>query len=119
MSSRNEIRKAFDEFLHPKREKIGRYGAGNIDLNNRIKVPNVDGSYSTEDSFSVNIDGKEVLLPQIVNGKRVTQDQAIQHYLKTGEHLGKFNTPEEADTYAQQLHLRQDRRYLRPNRWTK
>ena len=111
MSTRDEIRKVFDEAKRPKRDKYGKYGAGNINLNNRKVVRNLDGSKSTEDSFSVNIDGKETLLPTIVNGKRVTEEQAIDHYKKTGEHLGRFNTPEDATKYAIGLHNRQAKRY--------
>lgn len=87
------------------------YGKGNIDLSARPKVKNEDGSYSTVDSFSVNIDGKEVLLPSIVNGKRVSEKEAIKHYRETGENLGTFNTPDEASAYAEQLHNLQEMYY--------
>jgi hypothetical protein len=86
----------------------GQYGRGNIDLNNRKVVRNKDGSVSTEKSFSVNIDGKETLLPTVIDGKVVSEDEAVEHYLKTGEHLGQFDTVEEADAYAEALHNRQD-----------
>ena len=89
-------------------DSTGRYGKGNIDLNRRQVVHNRDGSISTERSFSANFDGKEVLLPTVINGKVVSERQAINHYLKTGEHLGEFDTPEEADEYAEKLHNRQD-----------
>ena len=84
---------------------------GNIDLDNRPVVNNEDGSISTERSFSVNIDGQEVLLPTVVNGKIVSEEEAIKHYETTGEHLGKFNTPEEANAYAEQLHQEQEEKY--------
>lgn len=96
-------------------DKFGRYGRGNIDLNNRKVVRNKDGSISTERSFSVNIDGKETLLPTVVDGKIVSEDEAIDHYYKTGEHLGRFDTVEEAEAYAEELHKRQDRYYNRDN----
>ena len=79
---------------------------GNIDLNNRKIVYNPDGSFSTESSFSVNIDGNEVILPTIINGKRVSQQEAITHYYQTGEHLGIFNSIEAANKYAEQIHNR-------------
>lgn len=84
---------------------------GNIDIYNRTPVVNPDGSVSTVDSFSVNIDGKEVLLPTIIAGKRVSEDEAINHYYETGEYLGKFDTVAEADDYAQRLHEQQERLY--------
>ena len=84
---------------------------GNIDLNNRIVIWNGDGTYSTEISFSVEIDGLEVLLPLIVDGKLVSEEEAIQHFFETGEHLGMFASVEECDAYAVELHLRQESLY--------
>lgn len=84
---------------------------GNIDLLNRPVVRNADGSISTERSFSVNIDGLEVILPTVINGKIVSEEEAIQHYYDTGEHLGKYNTPAEAEAAAEQIHLDQEQRY--------
>lgn len=85
---------------------------GNIDLNDRIVVFNDDGSFSTEISFSVEIDGLEVLLPLVVNGKLVSEEEAIDHFLRTGEHLGMFSSIEEAEQFAEELHLRQEEKYL-------
>ena len=95
------------------KDTTGRWGRGNIDLNNRQVVKNADGSISTEASFSVNIDGKEVLLPTIIDGKRVSEEEAIRYYERTGKYLGKFNTVKEADEYAEKLHERQDWYYNR------
>lgn len=89
-------------------DTTGRWGRGNIDLNNRKVVENDDGTISTEHSFSVNIDGKEVLLPTVIDGKIVSEEEAIRHYEQTGQHLGKFNTVKEAEEYAEKLHNRQD-----------
>lgn len=85
---------------------------GNIDLTKRTPVANKDGSISTELSFSIGTDEGEVLLPQVVNGKVVTKDQAIRHYKATGENLGVFATPEAADAYAEKLHNVQGLRYV-------
>ena len=84
---------------------------GNIDLNSRQIVIWDDGSFSTEISFSVEIDGLEVLLPLIVDGKLVSEDEAIQHFLTTGEHLGMFSNVEECEAFAAELHLRQEAFY--------
>lgn len=86
-------------------------GKGNIDLNNRAVVVNADGSISTEKSFSAEFDGYEVLLPTVVDGVVVSEEEAIEHFLATGEHLGKFSSIEEAELYAELLHLRQEERY--------
>lgn len=84
------------------------FGAGNINLSNRPEVRNPDGSVSTVRSMSANIDGHEVLMPTVSDDARImSDDEAIQQYLKTGKNLGMFNTPADADSYAQQLHMRQ------------
>lgn len=91
------------------------YGLGNIDLNNRPTLQNPDGSYSTVDSFSTNINGREVLLPTVINvngqWQHVDENTAIQHYLSTGQYLGVFDTPQEATNYARMLHENQDAFY--------
>lgn len=79
--------------------------AGNVDLAHRPRVPNLDGSVSTVQSMSVNIDGREVLIPRVLpDGRMLSPADAIRHYEKTGQHLGIFDTPEHATAYAQQLH---------------
>ena len=84
---------------------------GNIDLDNRVVVANPDGSISTELSFSVEFDGLEVLLPQVVSGTTVSQEEAVEHFMSTGKHLGKFFCWQCSDVYAELLHIRQQQRY--------
>ncbi len=89
---------------------------GNIDLNNRPIVKNADGSISTVRSMSFNEDGKEVLIPTVADdGSRIlSTDEAIAQYRRTGQFLGKFNTPAQATAYAEQLHQAQARQYGKP-----
>ncbi len=85
---------------------------GNIDLTKRPVVKNKDGSISTVKSASFNIDGQEVLLPTISDdGRTLTEQEAVDTFIKTGKHLGKFKNPEEASTYAQRLHEQQAKQY--------
>jgi len=88
---------------------------GNIDLNNRPIYRQPDGSISTVRSMGINEDGKEVLIPTIgrnENGAyQMSDDEAIDHYHRTGEHLGKFNTVEGANQYAEWLHNQQEKQY--------
>ena len=95
------------------KDGIGRYGEGNIDLYNRPVVKNPDGSVSTVRSMSFWDDDeqKEILVPTVVNGRIVSDDEAIDHYYRTGEYLGKFETWQDADAYAEKLHEQQEKMY--------
>jgi hypothetical protein len=86
----------------------GMIESGNIDLTNRPRVKNPDGSTSTVRSMSANIGGNEVLLPTISDdGRNLSQEEAIQQYRTTGKHLGKFKDPDSATSYAKKLHEQQ------------
>ena len=85
---------------------------GNINLYNRPVVKQPDGSIATVKSIGVNIDGKEMLLPTVSNdGRMMTNDEAIQQYKQTGKHLGIFNSPEAASSYAKALSSAQGKYY--------
>jgi len=84
----------------------GQIEAGNIDLSNRPVIKNKDGTVSTEKSFSIGTDQGEVLIPQVVGGKMLSQEAAINHYKKTGEHLGVFQDIPSANAAAEAIHNR-------------
>jgi hypothetical protein len=85
----------------------GLIAPGNIDIANRPVAKNADGSISTVRSMSINEDGKSILIPTVVGGKVVSNEEAIAHYHKTGENLGVFQTDAQADAYSQSLHEQQ------------
>lgn len=96
-------------------DPIGQYGKGNIDLYNRPQVENEDGSISTVESLGFYDEkegskfyGKEVLIPTVVRNTVVDDETAIAYYYRTGEYLGVFNTIQESNDYAWQLHLQQE-----------
>ena len=93
-----------------------KYGKGNIDLTNRPVLINEDNTISTVDTITIGVDGKQVVIPTIDydekgNAKKLTTKEAEARYYKTGEHLGVFDSVEEADEYAQSLHIDQDLYY--------
>ena len=97
-------------------QEIGQYGVGNIDLYNRPQYRNADGSISTVDSTSFNIQGKEVLLPSVwmKDGEAYRSsdgDEILQRFYDTGEFLGVFDTVDAANNYAEKLHDAQDYYY--------
>lgn len=108
--------RSYKKALESSRDNIERpLEEGNIDLNHRPVLKNSDGSISTVRSMSFNEDGKEVLVPTIAKNKngayQMSDKEAIDHYHKTGEHLGKFNTVDGANKYAEWLHRQQARKY--------
>lgn len=89
----------------------GMLKPGNVELWDRPVLHNPDGGYSTTSSMSIGTDGGETLIPTVINGKRLSTQDAIDHFKQTGENLGTFDTPENADTYATALHNAQAARY--------
>ena len=86
---------------------------GNINIHRRPVVHNADGSISTVRSASFEDDnGHNVLIPTVIPGRGVVpMDQAIKYYQQTGEHLGKFDSVDNADAYAESLHEQQAGEY--------
>lgn len=80
-----------------------------------VRVANPDGSFSTERSASVNIDGRERLIPTLVNGNQLSIDSAIQEAAKRGiDNYPNFETPEAAERYAELRTLALGRQYEQP-----
>ncbi|MEK1933754.1 MAG: hypothetical protein AAAC47_29020, partial [Pararhizobium sp.] len=93
----------------------GLLSPGNINLAKRPVVKNPDGSISTVKSMSFEEDGKEILVPTVSpDGKLLDENQAIDLYHQTGQHLGIFDNPNDANTYAQTLHNQQEQMYVAP-----
>ena len=90
----------------------GQIEEGNIDLDNRPQVKNPDGSTSTVRSITITDDaGKATVIPTVVGDKVLSNEDAISHYKKTGEHLGRFDNEDAASEYAQRLHRSQAKKY--------
>ena len=87
----------------------------NMDISNLPQVPNRipgEGGISTVRSMGISEDGKEVLLPTVVEGRLPAsadeaERRAIDYYRRTGKHLGKYATPAAADSAAMLLHERE------------
>jgi hypothetical protein len=126
---RGEAPKVHDTMAVPTAKLHGLVAPGNIPIWNRPFIANDDGTHSSEFSTSFTDEnknspyyGKEVLVPTIVDGKFLTPDgkkppegsqqehdmlvKARDHYEKTGQHLGVFESPDHADKYADALHNR-------------
>src|SRR4030095_11245764 len=92
--------------LHRRQATAGLTRPGNIDLVAQPRVRNADGSISTVRSMSFGEGGKEILIPTVAHdGSRILSEQeAIDQYHRSGKHLGVFDTPEHAASYAKRLH---------------
>ena len=119
MQDKNEV--LFDNMNQV--QEVDKTYKGNIDLDRRPFLRNPDDSISTESSFGFRDErNDEVLIPTIIEGKRWSEDDAIGHYYKTGQHLGKWPAPKDdglgnkqfyrgLDNYARDIHLRQEYMY--------
>lgn len=103
--------------------RLNQVQIGNIDLNNRPIYTNPNGSISTVRSIIIGeeSDGQQlsVVIPTILgtgiysgnSASLVSDTVAISSYKSTGQHLGKFSTVKDADSFAQDLHISQASQY--------
>jgi hypothetical protein len=89
-------------------EWAGLATPGNLDLSQRPSVPNPEGGTSSVLSMSIGVDGKEYLIPRVSRGGELLDEKgAIAEFERTGQHLGAFDSPENATKYAEALHRQQ------------
>lgn len=95
----------------------GLIEAGNIDLTNRPQVKNPDGTISTVLSMGVEMDGKHYVLPRISEtGVKLSEEEALELFQATGQHLGIFKTRKDADKFAQKLHESEAEKLANPEK---
>jgi hypothetical protein len=86
-------------------QPAGLIEEGNIDLTDRPKVKNKDGSISTIRSITVESDGNHYVIPTVAETGVVLKDEeAIELWRQTGKHLGVFKTSKDANKFAEKLH---------------
>lgn len=86
---------------------LGILEPGNIDLFHRPKV-RYGRKYASIRSITVTDDrGRAILIPTVVGKKVVSNAAAINHWRKTGQHLGVFVNEQIANHYAELLHRQQ------------
>lgn len=88
----------------------GMIEMGNIDMLNRPRHINEDGSISTIRSIGfTDENGKEILIPTISDDSKLMSDEeAVESYYKTGKHLGIFDNIKDQQVYAEFLHNLQE-----------
>lgn len=112
-TEKNELRDPNKPVTVSDVKPMGQLEAGNLDLHNRPVVHNPDGTISTVRSINVGVDKGEALIPTVhPDGYIMSDEEAINRYKATGEHLGIFDTPANAESYAQSLHEDQASEYL-------
>jgi hypothetical protein len=81
----------YDEMMAPKQ---GNYLLPDI---NRPSYVDEFGGMRSEYKMGFNDNGKEVLIPTVVQGKQLSEDEAIDNYYRTGLHMGKYDTVQDAE----------------------
>lgn len=84
---------------------------GNISLKDREKIDVGNGEFGTEQSITVEADGKHFVIPTIYKDedgvtRQHSNDEADKHFKSTGEYLHVADTAEEADKMAIKIHNR-------------
>ncbi len=94
-------------------QPFGLITPGNIDLATRPIAFNPDGSFSTVRSISITGDnGRAILIPTVSpQGVILPNEKAVDLYHQSGQHLGIFQNEDNANAYAEQLHLAQAAQY--------
>ena len=65
----------------------GEFSLGNISLNNRpVQIHDNGRDYSSLESITIEQNGRHILIPTVLNGRLVSDEQAIQHFRQTGQH---------------------------------
>lgn len=102
--------------------KVGRdntesvnYIAENYDAHNPtipqtefMMEPFTADGQSSINTISIGEDGYEVLIPTVVDGVQLSEQEAIDNYRKTGKHFGKYTSVKDADKMAEALHNAQE-----------
>jgi hypothetical protein len=86
----------------PRDYQAQRGGLLGIDMS-RPKLNNADGSFSTEETITIEAGGKFYNIPTIVKGVRVPQDAAVLLW-RAGDnpHVGEYRSLQEAVDMAKQ-----------------
>lgn len=77
---------------------------GNLNPFNRPVLKNPDGSISTSSAIGTGTERGETIIPTVVDGLRLTPEQALLEFRKTGGNFGSYGTVEQGDTAATALH---------------
>lgn len=67
-------------------------------------MKNKDGSISTVRSITIEADGIHYVIPTVVDGKVVSNSEAIKHFQSTGETLGGYKSEKAATAAAIAIH---------------
>jgi len=89
------------------KKPAGLIAQGNIDILHRPQIKNANGTTSTVLSGTFTTDAGTYVLPHVIGNKIVSDEEAFSYFKKTGQHLGLFQTVNQAENYSQKLHLEQ------------
>ncbi len=85
-------------------QPLGLLEPGNLDIRELPAMTAVGEEPSPRRAMMVEVDGKHILLPTVgPAGDLFSEDEAIQHYTTTGDHLGMFDSIQGAAIYSEIL----------------
>ena len=89
--------------MRPPASQLAAALQGGHPTTGRPMLPNADGSVSTEKTITVEMDGKHYNIPTIVNGQRLSNEEAVSA-MRAGRNqpVGVFGSAEEAEAAARQ-----------------
>ena len=72
----------------------------------------VAGGYATVRSMGIGTPRGETLITTVhPSGRIMPDEEAVEYYDRTGQHLGVFPTIEQSSQYAERLHNQQSQQY--------
>jgi hypothetical protein len=92
------------ESLRQRRDQILGNQGGTHPMNGRPILNNPDGTFSTEESITVEVDdlngGRPTNIPSIWGGKRLSEREAIQQAISSGQKFDSYDTIDQAVSAA-------------------
>jgi hypothetical protein len=104
-SHKSKLRKYAKGGIKPKPIVLEDYDKTRAPKKGNLLLPDINRPYyideygdrRSEYKMGFNLNGKETLLPSVVNGQQLTPEETVNRFRQTGLHMGQYNTVQEAE----------------------